>query len=200
MKDFITIALPKGRMSEESLSHFYQCGITKIKEFNHDRKLIFDDIEKKIKFLLVRSKDVGTYIEQGAADIGVIGFDLLKEHEFNVYISTKLPFGKCRLSVAWPQNHDEPNKRHIKVATKYPRITSKYFYEQGINIELINLYGSIEIAPLTGISHAIVDLVSTGETLKANNLIEKNRILNSEARLIFFMPLMFSKGSKLQIF
>lgn len=179
------IALPKGRMSEETLEYLYSKSITSIDRFPESRKLIFRDEEKDLEFLLIRSKDVGTYVEQGAADLGVIGHDLLQEHSFDVCVLSSLPFGDCHLSVAYPEGQTEwKQQKNIRVATKYPHLTSKYFFNRGFNTEIIELYGSIEIAPLTGISDVIVDLVSTGGTLRANHLTEEEQILYSTARLI----------------
>ena len=185
MKPPIRFAIPKGRMSEECISFFHSCGITDVNQVNDDRGLIISDKNKSIEFLLTRSKDVGTYVEQGAAEIGVLGIDLLEEHNFDVFIPITLPFGKCRLSIAYPKGKDAwKDKKTFKVATKYPKLTSEYFYHKGYNIEIVELYGSIEIAPLTGISDIIVDLVSTGQTLLANNLEEGDIILHSKAALI----------------
>ncbi len=181
----LRIALPKGRMSDDSVEYFYRHGITSFSKFSVDRELIIADKEKGLEFLLIRSKDVGAYVEQGAADIGVLGHDVLAEHNFEVLTPVALPFGACRLSIAYPNGKtDWQNKRNIRVATKYPKLTSRYFFERGFNITIVELYGSIEIAPLTGISDVIVDLVSTGNTLKANGLSEEESILDSTARLI----------------
>lgn len=185
MKRELRIALPKGRMSEESLEFLYNKGISSIQSFPNGRKLIHKDEKTNIEFLLVRSKDVGTYVEKGACDMGVIGYDLLEEHNFDVFVPAALPFGECRLSIASHAGNDEwSSRRNIKVATKYPNLTSRYFFDNGFHAQIIELYGSIEIAPLTGIADAIVDLVSTGQTLKENNLKEDRVILESSARLI----------------
>ncbi len=181
----LKIALPKGRMSEESLEFLYEKGITSFSEFPKSRKLIFKDEANQLEFFLVRSKDVGTYVEKGACDLGIIGYDLLEEHNFDIYVPAALPFGHCRLSIAsFPGNEPWHTRRNLRIATKYPRLTSRYFFEHGYNTQIVELYGSIEIAPLTGIADAIVDLVSTGQTLKENNLKEDRKILESSARLI----------------
>ena len=181
----LRVALPKGRMGKESLAFFFQNSITKLESFGDSRKLIFKDSEEDIEFLLIRSKDVGTYVETGAADLGIIGHDLLTEHRFDVYTPCSLPFGGCRMSVAHPNGKTKwKERRNLTVATKYPNITKKYFHDAGYNVKIIQLYGSLEIAPLTGISDIIVDLVSTGQTLKANKLTESGVILESTARLI----------------
>lgn len=172
-------------MSEEALELFYGAGLTNMRKFPDTRELIFSDKKNSLEYLLIRSKDVGTYVEQGAADLGVMGYDLLKEHEFDVKVPLDLRFGYCRLCVAYPQAAPDFRKnRNLRVATKYPRIASRYFFERGYNIQIVGLYGSIEIAPLTGLSDIIVDLVSTGNTLKANHLVEDEMIMESTARLI----------------
>lgn len=182
---YLTIALPKGRMSNESIEYLYNRNLTRFQSFTDDRKLIYTDEENKIEFLLIRSKDVGTYVEQGGADLGIMGHDLLQEHNFDVHTLLSLPYGACRLSVAYPQAQQNwKKKKTIRVATKYPQLASRYFFEHGYNIEIIELYGSIEIAPLSGLSDVIVDLVSTGQTLTANHLTEDKVILHSSARLI----------------
>jgi ATP phosphoribosyltransferase len=181
----LRIALPKGRMSDESLAFFAGRSLTSLTKAADGRELILSDPANNIDFYLIRSKDVGAYVEQGAADLGVMGLDLLLEHRFDVFIPATLPFGECRLSVAYPKDRNTwQKKREIRVATKYPRLATEYFFRRGFNIRTIELYGSIEIAPLTGLSDVIVDLVSTGATLKANNLVEEEIILESTARLI----------------
>ena len=181
----LRIALPKGRMSDESLEYFVSKGLCSLSKTGEGRELILRDEKSEIDFYLIRSKDVGAYVEQGAADLGIMGLDLLLEHQFDVFIPAALPFGECRLSVAYPKGQtDWYRKRDLRVATKYPRLATEYFFRRGFNIRIIELYGSIEIAPLTGLSDVIVDLVSTGATLKANNLVEEEIIMTSTARLI----------------
>lgn len=181
----LKIALPKGRMSDESLEFFSSRGLCSLNRTQNGRELILHDTQSNIDFFLIRSKDVGAYVEQGAADLGIMGLDLLLEHKFDVFIPAALPFGHCRLSVAYPQQRVNWQKKpELRVATKYPRLATEYFFRRGFNIRTIELYGSIEIAPLTGLSDVIVDLVSTGATLKANSLIEEEVILESTARLI----------------
>ncbi|MCB1199457.1 MAG: ATP phosphoribosyltransferase [Leptospiraceae bacterium] len=185
MKPKLRIALPKGRMSDETLEFFTERKILSQGSAPTGRELIFQDSSGDFEFLLIRSKDVGTYVEQGAADMGIMGLDLLTEHRFDVNIVLPLPFGDCHLSVAHRSGHTEwRHRRNIRVATKYPHISSVYFFNRGFNIEIIQLYGSIEIAPITGISDVITDLVSTGATLKANGLQEEEQIMHSTAHLI----------------
>ena len=197
--DFLRIALPKGRMSEESIRFLFSKKITSMNAFPENRKLLFKDEENKIEYVLIRSKDVGTYVEQGSCDLGVIGYDLISEHNFDVYIPAELPFGNCSLRIAYSdESKNWKNKKNIRVATKYPRLTSRYFFEHGFNVQIIELYGSIEIAPLTGISDVIVDLVSTGQTLKENNLFQGPEILKSSARLILNPGSYFFKKERIQ--
>jgi len=197
--NFLRIALPKGRMSEESMEYLYSKKIAGFRSFPENRKLIFQDEEKHLEYVLVRSKDVGTYVEQGSCDLGVIGYDLLSEHNFDVYVPAELPFGKCSLCIAHSEKTKNwQSKKNIRVATKYPRLTSKYFFEHGFNVQIIELYGSIEIAPLTGIADVIVDLVSTGQTLKENNLTQGPEILGSSARLILNPASYFYKKARIQ--
>lgn len=195
----LRIALPKGRMSVESLEFLSGLGLTSMKEFPSNRKLIFKDEQHNIEYLLVRSKDVGTYVEQGACDLGIIGYDLLAENKFDVYVPARLPFGECSLCIAYAEGSKNwQSRKNIRVATKYPGLTSRYFFEHGFNVQIIELYGSIEIAPLTGISDVIVDLVSTGQTLKENNLFKGPEILKSSARLIMNHSSYLFKKSRIQ--
>ncbi len=186
--------MPKGRMSRESLEFLFQRELISFKAPSDSRQLRVFDSEKNVEILFIRSKDVATYVEQGASDLGIIGYDLMMEWDYKVFIPIKLPFGICRLSIAYPRGCEGWRQRkNIKVATKYPRITSDFFYLKGYNIEMIELYGSIEIAPTVGISDVIVDLVSTGQTLKVNNLVEDQTILKSHASLIVNPQIYFRK-------
>jgi ATP phosphoribosyltransferase len=152
------------------------------------RKLVFENPEQKFRFMAVRATDVPTYVEYGCADLGVVGKDTLLEQGKNLYEPLDLKFGYCRLVVAEPkelQKGDNPlNWSNIRVATKYPNITERYFASKGVQVELIKLYGSIELAPLVGLSERIVDLVSTGGTLKANDMVEVETIAEVTTRLI----------------
>jgi ATP phosphoribosyltransferase len=181
----LSLALPKGRLAEETVALFIERGITKpgLVDFN-SRKLIFDDEAGALRFLLVKNADVVTYVERGGADLGVAGLDMLLESGAAVYEFLDLAFGKCRMSVAATEGNPGFYKQNIKVATKYPGITKNTFAAKGIYVEIIKLYGSIELAPLTGLADYIVDLVDTGETLRKNGLCEVEVILESTARLI----------------
>jgi len=188
MNDWITFALPKGRILEDSMELFAQIGITCPEMSEKSRKLVFENPELKLRFMAVRATDVPTYVEYGCADIGVVGKDTLLEQGKDLYEPVDMKFGYCRLVVAEPKNllaEDTPlNWSNIRVATKYPNITERYFAQKGVQVELIKLYGSIELAPLVGLSERIVDLVSTGGTLKANGMVEVETIAEITSRLI----------------
>lgn len=188
MNDWITFALPKGRILEDSMELFAQIGITCPEMSEKSRKLVFENSALKFRFMAVRATDVPTYVEYGCADLGVVGKDTLLEQGKDLYEPVDMKFGYCRLVVAEPKNlqaEDNPlNWSNIRVATKYPNITERYFAKKGIQVELIKLYGSIELAPLVGLSERIVDLVSTGNTLKANDMVEVETIAEVTSRLI----------------
>jgi ATP phosphoribosyltransferase len=188
MTDWITFALPKGRILEDSMELFAQIGITCPEMSEKSRKLVFENPKQKYRFMAVRATDVPTYVEYGCADLGVVGKDTLLEQGKDLYEPVDMKFGYCRLVVAEPKNlqgEDNPlNWSNIRVATKYPNITERYFAQKGIQVELIKLYGSIELAPLVGLSERIVDLVSTGGTLKANGMVEVETIAEVTSRLI----------------
>ena len=188
MSDWITFALPKGRILEDSMELFNQIGISCPEMSEKSRKLVFENPALKLRFMAVRATDVPTYVEYGCADIGVVGKDTLLEQGKDLYEPVDMKFGYCRLVVAEPKDmlaEDNPlNWSNIRVATKYPNITERYFAKKGIQVELIKLYGSIELAPLVGLSERIVDLVSTGGTLKANGMVEVETIAEITSRLI----------------
>jgi len=188
MSDWITFALPKGRIMQDSMELFARIGITCPEMKGDSRKLVFENPQDRYRFMAVRATDVPTYVEYGCADIGVVGKDTLLEQNKDLYEPLDLKFGYCRMVVAEPQElrqQDDPaNWSNIRVATKYPNVTERYFAARGIQVELIKLYGSIELAPLVGLSERIVDLVSTGGTLKANGMVEVETIAEITSRLI----------------
>lgn len=188
MKEMLTVALPKGRIQKDTMKLLKQIGISCPEMEEGSRKLIFELPEKKIRFMVVRATDVPTYVEHGAADIGVVGKDTLMEQGKDLYEPLDLKIGYCRMIVAEAkelQKTDKPSEwTHIRIATKFPNITEKHFRKKGIQVEMIKLYGSIELAPLVGLSERIVDLVSTGETLKQNGLVEVEDIMEVTSRLI----------------
>lgn len=188
MNDFLTIAIPKGRILHDSVALFKKIGIHCDDLLSDTRKLIFEEPEQKMRYMIVRATDVPTYVEYGCADLGIVGKDTLMEQGKDLYEPLDLKFGYCRLVVAEPaelSRSDDPSSwSDIRIATKYPNVTEKYFSGHGVQVEIIKLYGSIELAPLVGLSERIVDLVSTGETLKQNGLVEVETIAEITCRLI----------------
>jgi ATP phosphoribosyltransferase len=186
--DQITVAIPKGRNLRPSIELFHSIGLDASAAIEDTRRLLFYLSDEKVKFLVIRDTDIPTYVEYGAADIGVSGVDMLLEQGRDLYEPIDLKFGFCRMVLAEPEklrSEDDPSQwTHIRVATKFPRITENYFSHKGIQVEIIKLYGSIELAPLVGLSERIVDLVSTGRTLKENGLVEVEEIMKVTARLI----------------
>ncbi len=188
MTDFVTIAIPKGRILQESVALFKKIGIDCEELLADTRKLIFENPLQKMRYMIVRATDVPTYVEYGCADLGIVGKDTLLEQDKDLYEPLDLKFGYCRMMVAEPvglARDDDPSSwSNIRIATKYPNVTEKYFGAKGVQVELIKLYGSIELAPLVGLSERIVDLVSTGETLKQNGLVEVETIAEITTRLV----------------
>lgn len=184
MKQMLNVALPKGRLGEKVYSMFEKAGFEcpSIKENN--RKLIFENEEKGVRYFWVKPSDVAIYVERGAADIGVAGKDILLEYEPEVYELLDLNVGKCRMAVAAPKDFRDDSQRTLKVATKFTNIARNYYNSLGRDIDMIHLNGSIEIAPILGLSDVIVDIVETGTTLKENNLEVRETIVPISARLI----------------
>lgn len=180
----LRIALPKGRMGDKVYAMFEKIGYASrdIKEDN--RKLVFYSDDGEVSYILVKPSDVTVYVERGAADIGVVGKDVMLELEPDVYEILDLKIGKCRIAVAGKSDFRDDETLPLKVATKYPRITKKYYDSIGRQIDVIKLNGSIELAPIVGMSDVIVDIVETGATLKENNLCVLTEIGESSARLI----------------
>ena len=182
--DFINVALPKGRLGEKVYSMFEQSGFEcpSIKENN--RKLIFENSEKKVRYFWVKPSDVAIYVERGAADIGVAGKDILLEYEPDVFELLDLNIGKCRMAVAAKSDFKDDTSKTLRVATKFSNIAKKYYAEKCRDIDIIHLNGSIEIAPILGLSDVIVDIVETGKTLLENDLAPYETIVPISARLI----------------
>ena len=180
----LNVALPKGRLGEKVYAMFeaagYEC--PSIKENN--RKLIFENPEKGVRYFWVKPSDVAIYVERGAADIGVAGKDILLEYSPDVYELLDLGLGKCRMAVAGPKDFHDDGERTLRVATKFVNIAANYYGSLGREIDIIKLNGSIEIAPILGLSNVIVDIVETGTTLKENDLEVKETIVPISARLI----------------
>ena len=180
----INVALPKGRLGEKVYAMFEKAGYPcpTIKENN--RKLIFENEEAGVRYFWVKPSDVSIYVERGAADIGVAGKDILLEYEPEIYELLDLDIGKCRMAVAAKRDFFDDNLKTLKVATKFANIASKYYAGKGRDIDIIKLNGSIEIAPILGLSDVIVDIVETGTTLKENDLEVFETIAPISARLI----------------
>ena len=193
----ITLALSKGRIFEETLPLLAAAGITVLEDPEKSRKLILPTNQPDVRVVLVRATDVPTYVEYGGAHLGVTGKDTLIEHGANqdgslrgmgLYQPLDLRIARCRVSVAVRADFDYAQAvrqgARLRVATKYPAIAREFFAAKGVHVDMVKLYGSMELAPLTGLADAIVDLVSTGNTLKANQLIEVERIMDISARLV----------------
>ncbi len=185
----ITLALSKGRIFEETLPLLAASGISVLEDPDSSRKLILPTNQAEVRVVLVRATDVPTYVEYGGADLGVAGRDVLIEHGGQgLYQPLDLRIAQCRMSVAVRDDFDYENAVHqgsrLRVATKYTSIARQHFADKGVHVDLIKLYGSMELAPLTGLADAIVDLVSTGSTLKANRLVEVERIMDISSRLV----------------
>ncbi len=182
----LTFALPKGRLLDPALQLLSAMGIQGLEA--DTRKLLLADAERDLRFIFLKPADIPTYVQYGAADLGIVGKDILAEQQPDVYEPVDLGFGFCRLVVAEPRElweRDDPAKwSWVRVATKYPTLTERYFSERGIQVEMIRLDGSIELAPLVGLAERIVDLVQSGETLRVNGLVEVAEIMTSTARLI----------------
>jgi ATP phosphoribosyltransferase len=184
MTDTLTIALSKGRIFDETLPLLARAGIVPLDDPNKSRKLILSTNREEVKLVIIRAADVPTYVQYGAADLGVAGKDVLLEHGGEgLYEPLDLKIAQCRLMVAAPKQRTAKTGR-LRVATKYLNITRHYFAQQGKQVELIKLYGSMELAPLVGLADYIVDLVDTGNTLKANGLEAIEHIADISSRLV----------------
>ena len=185
----LTLALSKGRIFDETLPLLAAAGITVSEDPEKSRKLILPTNRSDVRVVLVRATDVPTYVQYGGADLGVAGKDILLEHGGEgLYQPLDLNIAKCRMSVAVRDDFDYAaavkQGSRISVATKYTTVARQHFADKGVHVDLIKLYGSMELAPLTGLADAIVDLVSTGSTLKANHLVEVERIMDISSRLV----------------
>jgi ATP phosphoribosyltransferase len=185
----ITLALSKGRIFDETLPLLQAAGIEVLDDPEKTRKLILATNQPDVRVVLVRATDVPTYVQYGGADLGITGLDTLIEHGTEgLYQPLDLQIAKCRVSVAVREGYDYAaavrQGARLRVATKYVAIARDFFAAKGVHVDLIKLYGSMELAPLTGLADAIVDLVSTGNTLKANQLVEVERIMDISSRLV----------------
>jgi ATP phosphoribosyltransferase len=185
----ITLALSKGRIFDDSLPLLAAAGIQVLEDPEKSRKLIIGTSRPDVRVVLVRASDVPTYVQHGGADLGVAGLDTLLEHDSHgLYRPLDLKIARCRMSVATRTDFDYAaavrQGSRIRVASKYTQIAREHFAAKGVHVDLIKLYGSMELAPLTGLADAIVDLVSTGSTLRANQLVEVEKIMDISARLV----------------
>lgn len=184
---YLTIALPKGKLFYLAKDLFAKVGFTAENLEEKSRKLVIVNEELKLKFIIAKTADVPTYVEHGAADIGIIGKDVLMESEKDVYELLDLGFGKCHLMMAVPKDKKRQkltDYTHTRVATKFPNVAKKFFASKGMQMEYIKMNGSIELGPIVGLSESIVDIVETGTTLRENNLEEIAFIAEASARLI----------------
>ena len=184
MMELLNIALPKGRLGEKVYARFKAAGYPCPAIEEENRKLIFEDPEAGVRYFWVKPSDVAIYVERGAADIGVAGKDILLEYAPDVYELADLGLGKCRMCVAAKRDFRDRMDRVLRVATKFPRIAGNYYASLSREIDIIHLNGSIEIAPILGLSDVIVDIVETGKTLLENDLEPKETIVPISARLI----------------
>ena len=180
----LNIALPKGRLGDQVYALFSQIGCDCGALYEDDRRLVLESPEKDVRYLLVKPSDVAIYVEYGAADIGVVGKDILLDGAPDVYELLDLGIGKCRVCVAGPENYVEDRSRVLRVATKFTRIAKEYYSAQNREIKIIRLNGSIELAPVLGLTDVIVDIVESGRTLRENHLKVLETIVPISARLI----------------
>jgi ATP phosphoribosyltransferase len=198
----ITLALSKGRIFDETLPLLARAGVKVLTEQADARALILPTNQANLRIIIVRASDVPTYVEYGGADLGVAGKDMLLEHGGQgLYQPIDLGIAKCRLSVATRAGFDYESAvrrgARLRIATKYTRCASEHFSAKGVHVDLIKLYGSMELAPLVAMADAIVDLVSTGSTLKANNLIEVEEIMQISSRLVVNQAALKTKAAAL---
>jgi len=195
--DIITIALAKGRLAEQAFELMEGMGIDCSEPRNPGRKLVLENTEQAIRFILVKPADVPTYVEHGVADIGVVGKDTLMEENRPLYELLDLGFGKCRLCIAGYPEHPA-GYANERVATKYPNIARNYYTVQGRNIQIIKLNGSVELGPIIGLSDVILDIVESGSTLKANGLTILEEICTISARLVVNRVALKTKRARIQ--
>ena len=200
MAEMITLALSKGRIFEETLPLLKAAGIEPLDDPEKSRKLILETNLPDVRLIIVRASDVPTYVEYGGADLGVAGKDVLMEHpEAELYEPVDLNIARCKLMTAGKKHAEEPQGR-LKVATKFVESTKRFYAEQGQQVEIIKLYGSMELAPLVGMADRIVDVVDTGNTLRANGLIPMEHIADISSRLVVNKASMKTKHARIQQF
>jgi len=203
MDQKLTLALSKGRIFEETMPLLKAAGLIVAEDPETSRKLILPTNDPQVQVIIVRASDVPTYVQYGAADFGVAGKDVLLEHGGDgLYQPIDLDIAKCRMSVAVQEGFDYASAvrqgARLRVATKYLKVAREHFAAKGVHVDLIKLYGSMELGPLVGLSDAIVDLVSTGSTLRANHLVEVEHIMDISARLVVNQAALKLKREKLQ--
>ena len=203
MNQQLTLALSKGRIFDETMPLLQAAGINVTEDPETSRKLILPTNDPNVRVIIVRASDVPTYVQYGAADFGVAGKDVLLEHGGGgLYQPIDLEIAKCRMSVAVPDGFDYASAvrqgARLRVATKYVQTAREHFAAKGVHVDLIKLYGSMELAPLVGLSDAIVDMVSTGSTLRANHLVEVEHIMEISARLVVNQAALKLKRERLQ--
>ncbi|MCX7884715.1 MAG: ATP phosphoribosyltransferase [Caloramator sp.] len=181
--DYLTIAVAKGRIANITIKKLEK-NVFNFSDFKNSRKLIFEDDNSKIKIILVKADDVPIYVEYGAADIGIVGKDTLLETDSDVYEILDLGYGKCKFALASLKDFEHKKGKKLRVATKYPKVAKDYFNNKNEPVEILKLNGSVELAPIAGISDVIVDIVETGTTLKENGLEIIEEICSISARLI----------------
>ncbi|MFI3114560.1 MAG: ATP phosphoribosyltransferase [Clostridia bacterium] len=180
----LDIALPKGRLGDKVYKLFKELGYDAQEFEDNTRKLVFENVEKGVRFFLIKPSDVAVYVERGVADIGIVGKDTLIESNADVYELLDLELGKCSMCVCSKNGYEDDKSKTLTVATKYPNIAKKYYSEQNRDIDIIKLNGSIELAPILGLSDVIVDIVETGSTLRENDLKVDTKIIDLSARVI----------------
>jgi len=194
----ITLAIARGRLLGEEVALLKKAGYPVDNILKDSRKLIFEYPSLKLKILIIRPTDIPPYVEYGAADCGIVGVDTLMEEKHDLYEPLDLAIGKCKLVVAAPKGFEYASTCSLRIATKYPRIAHEHFSARGVGADIVKLYGSVELAPIVGLSDVIVDLTATGETLKKNNLIEFETIAEISARLVVNRVSMKVKSEELK--
>ena len=196
----ITLAIARGRLLDESSDLLKKAGYPVGNIIKDSRKLVFEFPKQGLKILIIRPTDVPQYVDHGAADIGIVGKDTLIEDKYDLYEPLDLGIGKCKLVVAAPKDFKFSHNKTLRVATKYPRISHNHFSSKGITADVVKLYGSVELAPIVGLSDVIVDLTSTGETLKKNELKEIELISEISARIVVNRVSMKVKSKEIKSF
>jgi len=196
----ITLAIARGRLLDESSDLLKKAGYPVGNIIKDSRKLVFEFPKQGLKILIIRPTDVPQYVDHGAADIGIVGKDTLIEDKYDLYEPLDLGIGKCKLVVAAPKDFEFSHNKTLRVATKYPRISHNHFSSKGITADVVKLYGSVELAPIVGLSDVIVDLTATGETLKKNELQEIELISEISARMVVNRVSMKLKSKEIKSF